>query len=507
MTRHCSVIAALVSMLLAQKYVTVEGERVNVDFVPENLPSLDCLTYETVAEAKEACKGTFLMWGEYFEDVSRFQSKISLFQYGNESEMMEAANYGPYYCSGCSTNSSVDYGFIGGKESEQLPGTIFGFSVEEALPTTVYCGGGDVEVETVDDLSCGALQRYCEEQKLGWLTYASTFETATGVFTCSGGCAGSSLFAGQKIAPLPGNETDFLSWPMIVMWSMIALFLLASATLDYRLFDGKFFEWMKRYYLHMFGYINIKGERLKFCSVFKNPFECLCFICQRDERSSVLWFRFLSVTVLSFGVSILFGDASKHDHVCFFDSTQDTAYPLFSDMLDKSIWDDLYGQKDGPGLGDWPVVQFSIDWVLSELAILLFATSQEILIYNLIRGELMKDIAAAVFMLSFSFIFTICAYAYYLEEVHLENLYIMWLALLVVSYVIVPIFGANAYIFAALTVRCFGWKIPESDEERKSRTKIDHFDESFSKDPSRASKIKRNSTDRKSTASKRGSSA
>ncbi|KAL3937942.1 MAG: hypothetical protein SGBAC_007044 [Bacillariaceae sp.] len=491
MTQKYSISAALVSMLLVPKFVRIDGERVNVDFVPESLPSLECQTYETVAEARGACQGTFLMWGEYFEDVSNYQSKINLLEFGN---MTETANYGPYYCSGCSTNSSVDYGFVGGDQSEQLPGTIFGFSMEESLPTTVYCGGDDVEVETVDDLSCGALQRYCEEQKLGWLTYASTFETATGVFTCSGGCASQPLFASQKISPLPGNDTDFLSWPMIVMWSMIGFFLLTSAILDYRLFEGKFFEWMKRYYLHMFGYINIKGERIKFCSIFKNPFECLCFICDRGERSSVLWFRFLSVTVLSFGVSILFGDASNHEHVCFFDSTQDSAFRLFSDMLDKSIWEDLYGQIDGPGLGDWPVVQFSIDWVLSELAIVLFSTGQEMLIYNLIRGERMKDITAAFFMLSFSFAFTACAYVYYLEEVHLENLYIMWLALLVVSFVITPILGANAYMFAAMTVKCFGWKIPESDEERKSRTKIEHFDASAKKALSRVSNRSRKSS-------------
>ena len=193
------------------------------------------------------------------------------------------------------------------------------------------------------------------------------------------------------------------------------------------------------------------------------------------------------MTIISFGISILFGDGSKHDHVCFFDSTPDSELPSYSNVLDKAIWDDLYGQLSGPGVNDWPVVQFGFEWVLSELAIVLFSTAQEMLIYNLIRGELMKDIAAALFMLCFSIIFTLCAYFYYREDVHLENLYILWLALLVVSYVVIPIFSANAYMFAAVTVRCFRWKIPESEEERKSRTQIGHFDNLESKDLSRAS--------------------
>ena len=125
-----------------------------------------------------------------------------------------------------------------------------------------------------------------------------------------------------------------------------------------------------------------------------------------------------------------------HEHVCFFDGTQVSALPSYSNLLDKTIWDDSYGQNSGPGVDDWPVVQFGFEYVLSELAIVLFSTAQEMLIYNLIRGQLMKDIVAALVLLCFSFGFTLCAYFYYQEEVNLENLYIMWLALLVVSFVV-----------------------------------------------------------------------
>jgi hypothetical protein len=448
---------------MAGNAIPVDGQ----DFIPEDLPILSCASYEDVLMAREACNGEFLMWGEYLESESN-NTKKSLFGIGNSSifygTSVDGASYGPYYCSGCSGNSTTDYGFVGGQDGENLPPVISGFSQASTLFGSAFCTQPYVEAQTREDLSCQALQRYCEETGLGWLTHANTFETATGSFTCSGGCEGEVLFADQKITSL--EDINFASWPMLIMWGMIVFFLVLASILDYCLFIGDKREWLIRYFLHQFGYVNLKGEKQNCRSVCKNPCECLCFFCRRGDNSCALWFRFLSVTFLSLGVSILFGDGFKHEHVCFFDASPMAVTSNYSDVLHNATWVHSYGQQDGPGSEDGPVIEFNMEWVISELAIVLYSTSQEMLSYNLVRTEFMTEVASSSLMLLCSCIFTLCSYIFYLDTVNFENLYILWLSLLVISYVLLSIIGGLSYIFAALMVRCFRCKIPESDETK-----------------------------------------
>jgi hypothetical protein len=378
---------------------------------------------------------------------------------------VDGASYGPYYCSGSNGNSTTDYGFVVRQDSENLASIISDIMEERDVyydcTTPSY-----VKAQTRENLTCQALQRYCEEKELGWLTYANTFETATGAFRCSGGCDGADKFGDQRITSL--EDFNFTSWPMCFMWGMIVFFFVVASILDYRLFIGDKREWLIRYFLHQYGYVNLKGEKQNCRSVIcKNPCECLCFFCRRGDNSCALWFRFLSVTFLSLGVSILFGDGFKHEHVCFFDASPMLPMSVtsnYSDVLHNAMWVHSYGPQDGSK--DEPVIEFNMEWVISELAIMLYSTSQEMLSYNLVRTKFMTEVASSSLMLFCSCIFTLCSYLLYRDTVDFESLWWLWYIFLIVSYFLFPIFRCLSYVFAALMVCCFRCNIPESDETR-----------------------------------------
>jgi hypothetical protein len=440
---------------MGRNAIPVDGQ----DFDLEDLSNLTCASYENVLLARNACNEgeEFLMWGEYLDSKSN-NTKKSLFEIGNASifdrTSVDGASYGPYYCSGCSGNLTTDYGFVR----------------ENASFTTANCSAQpDVKALTRDDLSCHALQRHCEESKVGWLTYAKTFESATGTFKCSG-CEEEDLYVYHSISSLPEYDTNFASWPMLIMWGCIVFFLVLASILDYGLFIGDTCEWLVRYILHQFGYVNLKGEKQNCRSVCKNPCECLCFCCRCGENSYGLWFRFLSLTFLSLGVSILFGDGDKHEHVCFFKASPMKATSNYSDILNNAMRVNSYGQRDGPGFEDSrPETEFNTEWIISEIAILLYSTSQEMLIYNLVRKELMTEVASSILMLFCSCIFTLCCTIFYWDYIKFENILYPWLFLLFVSSILSFIIGGLAYVFASLMVCCFRCKIPESDETRRIR--------------------------------------
>ncbi len=166
------------------------------------------------------------------------------------------------------------------------------------------------------------------------LTVAIFSSKAHGDMQCSGGCFRGDLRIGddgyRKIF-VPEGFTNLTSLPMFLTLAMVLTLFSVATYFDHKLFHTEDhnkidFHWLTYYMLGIFGYLDLEGGRLTFKrQVYFNPCACskcprqlkLCDDCTQNMNSG--W-SFLSIFILSLGVSLLFGSGANHPQVCLFNA-------------------------------------------------------------------------------------------------------------------------------------------------------------------------------------------
>ena len=278
---------------------------------------------------------------------------------------------------------------------------------------------------------------------------------------------------------VPEGFTNLMSLPMILTLAMVLTLFSVATYFDHKLFHtddhNKIdFHWLTYYMLGIFGYLDLEGNRLTFKSqVWFNP--CACCKCPRqlklcDDRTQNMntWWSFLSIFILSLGVSLLFGSGVNHPQVCLFNALAETEQ--LRQLNDIDFLNLLFNQTNDfvttSDAGDtFPTLKFDGPSFASEILILLFSKSQDLLLYNLARAGYMTQ-RSALFM---TFVIAACfsggAAWYTWEDFHTDTLLVDWCTGFMTAIVLVPIFCAIFYGLAAVMVKCACLHIPPANVE------------------------------------------
>jgi hypothetical protein len=210
---------------------------------------------------------------------------------------------------------------------------------------------------------------------------------------------------------VPEGFTNLMSLPMILTLAMVLTLFSVATYFDHKLFHtddhNKIdFHWLAYCMLGIFGYLDLEGGRLTFKrQVYFNPCACskcprqlkLCDDCTQNMNSG--W-SFLSIFILSLGVSLLFGSGANHPQVCLFNALAKTEELRQLNEID--FLNLLFNQTNDfvttSDAGDtFPTLKFDGPSFASEILILLFSKSQDLLLYNLARAGYMTQ-RSALFM-------------------------------------------------------------------------------------------------------------
>ncbi|GBG26135.1 Hypothetical Protein FCC1311_023552 [Hondaea fermentalgiana] len=311
--------------------------------------------------------------------------------------------------------------------------------------------------------------KLCIDADAGWLMYARIYshQFRYSSFACAG-CEATDAFEGIA----DENEVPFDKPQMIALYIISLLFFMVSAVVDYQVFKYGSIEsrkvpgntvgthstsaWRLRYILYLLGYIDETGHSKYMC--------CNSCACNKSCRSklSKLW-DVLSVTIMSFGVNCLFQPSHVGSYACYFDGLVDTDQgdttattrfgPAFLSQFGKD--DAAAGYELNPDFFSF----FGPDFFLSELSILLFQLSANIMRQALSDAGYVSKIVTRVFTLVFAILFCVVSIILDWTVQDLGWLFQTWLVgLFILVLFIGPIASMVTWIIGRIIAALYDYK-------------------------------------------------
>lgn len=415
-----------------------------LSFMP--LQMLCCPTHGSVDSADVSCDGLFLMWGE-------FSDNATVFEEGGTAE------YGPYACDTCGSNSSLSgFGYVC-KEGATCPSDWL--SANNSTCPTVQ--------GKKDEIRCIDLQRSCEENGFGWLTYAESFDGALGHYTCAG-CSDSGYVQGDD-----GQRSSLLRPSMIILYVLTALLFCLTISLDIRTFlygsisykegaerpdldaDGvcnNLREWRDQFILQTLGVVDEKNKPTRFWKQIIQNHACKC-------NGWLARLEFLSVLLLSLAIAILTGGARLYPYVCYFDGS--------SSNLEEIFFRDWFGAKDAPAEGIPDPALFTIDWWVGEIVVFAYQTSVSLLAGSLENIGYAKKTAVVACSNIFSGLFLALGAFLDWQEISIDVMFLEWLIGTILVLLAIGPWGAGAaWVAGKMLLACRIVNLPPIDAQEMS---------------------------------------
>mmetsp|Transcript_13766 Transcript_13766/g.24903 ORF Transcript_13766/g.24903 Transcript_13766/m.24903 type:complete len:474 (+) Transcript_13766:83-1504(+) len=437
----------------------------------KSLPKLSCPTYETAGNASEACSdlnGTLMTWGQYTNGSE------------TKSALGTPARIGPYHCSKCDSGDD-GFGYVG-VLNESIPLEVSNYSASTHYPV----GWGDSDIVgfcpevsgSNETISCAALQQVCENYSAGWLIYAETFNSNVGIYMCSGCDTAPGVYGTHD----DGNALT--SWPMRMMYAIIATVLAVALYIDTRVFvQGKvprnrelvgseagavdlttsseapptadngggseritMHERRSWYALYLMGYVDADGQIIVW-------YRAICFDRFKDLfccMHRVDFGNFLSLLLVTLGVSVLLQDGHLPEYNCYFDATQS-----LEDTYQRQFVQDFYGQEGRPEKGGSYETPFDLGpefWV-AEGIVIAYQFSLDLLTDALSEAGYMKRGNFLLLMNLLSAIFCACTFIYGWEGLDGATLVAVWLVGLVAAlFWVGPLFSTISRLLSKVLV-------------------------------------------------------